>query len=337
MNKQTQGDCHVANYTRLSMRERCLISTFLSMSAKVSLIAERSGRHRSTIYRELNRNTQGERYMPGIAHALAIERHPKPDNKLQTHADLNHYVRTGLENGWSPEQISGRMRAEKQYFYVCAESIYRFVYRNKNLGLYKLLPRRQPKRYPRCERNKHQRKQQMLMRHINLRTPEANLRSTVGHWEGDTIRFPKDQKTCVTTLVDRKSRFLFLRKNEDKKSKTVIGHIFNGIKNSSKKIWRSITFDQGSEFMEFRKIERQAKCKVYFCDPRSPWQRPTNENTNGRLRRFLPKKFKIDDVTQDYLDTITNMVNNTPRKCLGYQTPREVITQHWKGLCRTTL
>ena len=147
------------------------------------------------------------------------------------------------------------------------------------------------------DRNKRNRKIQLMMRHITLRAPEANLRIAPGHWEGDTIRFPRDQKTCVTTLVERKSRFLFLRKNEDKKSKTVINHIFFGIKNSSKKIWRSITFDQGKEFMEFRKIERQTKCKVYFCDPRSPWQRPTNENTNGRLRRFLPKKFKIDSIT----------------------------------------
>jgi len=327
----------VTNYTHLSMRERCIITTFLSMKTKISVIAERIGRHRSTIYRELERNTEDEKYMPGVAHELAKERHPHASNKLQTNFDLNNYVRTGLESGWSPEQISGRMKIEKQYFYVCAESIYRFIYRNKNIGLYKFLPRRQPKRYTRYERNKHKRKQQMLMRHISFRAPEANLRSTIGHWEGDTIRFPKEQKTCVTTLVERKSRFLFLRKNEDKKSKTVIDHIFTGIKNSSKKIWRSITFDQGNEFMEFRKIERQTKCKIYFCDPRSPWQRPTNENTNGRLRRFLPKKFKIDEVTQDFLDIIANMVNNTPRKCLGYQTPREVITQHWKDFCRTTL
>jgi IS30 family transposase len=327
----------VGDYTHLGMRERCLISTFLSMNVKISEIAERMGRHRSTIYRELARNTKEERYMPGIADALAKERHPHPPNKLQKNVELNTYVREHLENGWSPEQISGRMKFENKTFYICAESIYRFVYRHKNLGLYKFLPRRQPKRYRMIERNKHRKKQQMLMRHINLRAPEANLRSTIGHWEGDTIRFPKDQKTCVTTLVDRKSRFLFLRKNENKKSKTVIDHIFFGIKNSSKKIWRSITFDQGSEFMEFRKIERQTKCKIYFCDPRSPWQRPTNENTNGRLRRFLPKKFKIDGITQEYLDKIANMANNTPRKCLGYQTPREVITHHWKGFCRTAL
>ena len=137
----------MANYTHLSMRERCLITHFLSMKAKIDVIAERTGRHRSTIYRELKRNTQGERYMPGIAHELAKERHPHASNKLQTNFDLNNYVRVGLESGWSPEQISGRMKIEQQKFYVCAESIYRFVYRNKHLGLYKLLPRRQPKKH----------------------------------------------------------------------------------------------------------------------------------------------------------------------------------------------
>lgn len=325
------------NYTHLSLRERCLLSTFLSMNLKIFVISERMGRHRSTIYRELERNTQGERYMPGIAETLAKERHPHASNKLQTNTDLNNYVRVGLENGWSPEQISGRMKIENKSFYVCAESMYRYIYRNKHLGLHKLLPRRQPKRYPMIERNKRKRKHQMLMRHISLRPPEANLRNTMGHWEGDTIRFPRDQKTCVTTLVERKSRFLFLRKNENKKSKTVIDHIFYGIKNSPKKIWKSIAFDQGTEFMAFRKIERQTTCKVYFCDPHSPWQRGSNENMNGRLRRFLPKKFKIDEITQDFLDRIAIQVNNTPRKCLGYQTPREVLIQYWKGFCRTTL
>lgn len=189
------------------------------MNVKISEMADRMGRHRSTIYRELTRNTKGKKYMPGIADALAKERHPHPPNKLDKHAELNNYVMRGLHAGWSPEQISGRMKLESKPFYVCAESIYRFAYRHKHLGLYKLLPRRQPKRYPMLDRKKRNRKVQLMMRHITLRAPEADLRNAVGHWEGDTIRFPKDQKTCVTTLVDRKSRFLFLRKNEDKKVK----------------------------------------------------------------------------------------------------------------------
>lgn len=327
----------MTDYTHLSMKDRCLIATFLSMKTKISTIATRSGRHRSTIYREINRNKSGNRYMPGLAHSMAKERHPRPSNKLQDHAELNKYVLTGLQKSWSPEQISGRMKIEKKEFYVCPESIYRYVYRNKSLGLYKLLPTRKSKRRSRSDRKNHSKKPQMMMRNISLRTKEADLRETIGHWEGDTIRFPKDQKTCVTTLVERKSRYVCLRKNKNKKSKTVIDKICSTIKSTPKKMWGSLALDQGTEFMDFRSIERETKCKIYFCDPHSPWQRGSNENMNGRLRRFLPKKFKIDGITQRTLDKIAIQVNNTPRKCLGYQTPDEVFKQHWKSYCRTTL
>jgi len=164
------------DYTHLSMRDRCLIATFLSMQTKISTIATRSGRHRSTIYREIKRNTSGERYMPGIAHEMAQQRHPGPSNKLQTHSELNKYVLAGLKNGWSPEQISGRMEIEKQEFYVCPESIYRYVYRNKNLGLYKLLPTKKSKRRSRSDRKQNQKKPQMIMRNINLRTNDTAAR-----------------------------------------------------------------------------------------------------------------------------------------------------------------
>ena len=327
----------MAKYTHLGMRDRCLIATFLSMSTKVSTIAARSGRHRSTIYREINRNRTGSSYMPGIAHGLAKERHPGPKNKLQTHMELNSFVLAGLKSGWTPEQISGRMKRDKKDFYVCAESIYRFIYRNKNLGWSKFLVKGKSKRLSRCDRNEHPKKPQMAMRNINLRTKEADLRVIMGHWEGDTIRFPKDQKTCVTTLVERTSRFVFLRKNKNAKSKTVMDHIYRAIKSTPTKIWSSLTFDQGSEFMAFRNIERQTKCKIYFCDPHSPWQRGSNENMNGRLRRFLPKKFEIDNINQRTLDRIAIQANSTPRKCLGYMTPEEVLKQHWKTYCRTAL
>ena len=327
----------MTDYTHLSMRDRCLIATFLSMEAKISTIALRSGRHRSTIYREIKRNKSGKRYMPGIAHEMAKQRHPGPSNKLQTNIELNEYVLIGLRKGWSPEQISGRMKIEKKEFYVCPESIYRYVYRNKNLGLYKLLPTRKSNRRSRSDRKQYPKKPQMTMRHIDLRTKNADLRNIIGHWEGDTIRFPRDQKTCVTTLVERKSRYVCLRKNKNKKSKTVIDHICAAIKLAPKKMWRSLALDQGNEFMNFRNIERETKCKIYFCDPHSPWQRGSNENMNGRLRRFLPKKFKIDGINQKSLDKIAIQVNNTPRKCLGYKTPEEVFKQHWKSDCRTTL
>jgi IS30 family transposase len=317
------------------MKERCLIATFLSMDVKIETIAARSGRHRSTIYREIRRNKQGKRYMPGIAHQMAAERHPCPPNKLQTHIALNQYVLAGLKKGWSPEQISGRMKLEKKDFYACQESIYRYIYKNKSLGLCKLLPKRKATRRCRIARNPHKSKHQLARRNISLRSEEVNLRTTFGHWEGDTIRFPKDQKTCVTTLVERKSRYVCLHKNKNKQSNTIIDHILNTIKVMPKKMWGTLTLDQGSEFMSFRTIEYQTKCKVYFCDPHSPWQRGGNENMNGRLRRFLPKKFKIDRINQRTLDRIAIQANSTPRKCLNYQTPEEVIMQHWKAYCRT--
>src|SRR6185437_16684173 len=126
------------------MRERCLINTFLSMNLSIDDIAKRMNRHRSTIYRELGRNISYGCYMPAIAHAQAKQRHPKPPSMLDKNEELNKYVLDGLQQGWTPEQISGRMKNENKKFYVCPESIYRYIYRNKNLGLYKLLPSRKP-------------------------------------------------------------------------------------------------------------------------------------------------------------------------------------------------
>lgn len=307
------------------------------MKVSISEIARRMNRHRSTIYRELGRNIYCGTYLPAIAHEQAKERHPRPLNKLDEDHDLNEYVLNGLQQGWSPEQISGRMKLDGKSFYVCPESIYRYVYRNKHLGLYKLLPTRKPKRRSRHHRKIYLNRQQIAKRNISNRSPEVDSRGELGHWEGDTIRFPKSQKTCVTTLVERKSRYVCLRKNEDKKSNTVINHICQKIKSAPKKLWRSLTFDQGTEFMNFRTIERETKSKIFFCDSHSPWQRGSNENMNGRLRRYLPKKFNIDGVSQNYLESIEVLMNNTPRKCLGFYTPAEIIKQHYKGFCRTSL
>jgi len=134
-------------YTHLGMKERCLIATFLSINAKISTIAQRTGRHRSTIYRELKRNTKrAKTYMPGIANELTKNRHPCPPNKIDTTPALYKFVFKSLNKGWSPEQISGRMRQLKKHFYVSTESIYRYIYQNKKSDLYKLLPQRKPKR-----------------------------------------------------------------------------------------------------------------------------------------------------------------------------------------------
>jgi IS30 family transposase len=203
-----KGNRRVEHYTHLSMRERCLLNTFLEMKLSIRKIAKRMERHPSTLYRELERNTYFGGYIPSIAHEQAKQRHPCPSNKLDDNEELNRYVLDGLQKGWSPEQISGRMKKENKDFYVCAESIYRYVYRNKNLGLYKLLPSKKPGRRARFERKIRGNKSQILARNISHRPLEVNDRNQIGHWEGDTIRFKKTQKSCVTTLVERKSRFV---------------------------------------------------------------------------------------------------------------------------------
>ena len=319
----------MSHYTRLSMNERCSIAAFLSIGAKVKIIAERTGRHRSTIYREIKRNQPEERYLPGKANELARKRHPHPPNKIDTNPELNSFVIEGLNKGWSPEQISGRLLRLRKPFYVCHESIYRYVYRNKNEGLYKLLPCRKPKRCFGMPRKAGQ-KAQLLKRNISYRPEEINLRKTFGHWEGDTIHFANGQMSTVTTLVERKSRFVFLYKNIGKKSKETVEGIYKVSKQSPSKLWNTLTLDQGTEFTAFQWLEREARLKVYFCDPHSPWQRGSNENMNGRLRRYLPRNINIGETNQEKLDKISWLLNHTPRKCLGYQTPKEVLRQCWR-------
>lgn len=329
------GSCRMANYTHLSMVERCRFNCFLSMKLKIGEIAKRMDRHPSTLYRELNRNTKYGVYLPSTAHRLAHTRHPHPPNKLDVHAALNNYVIEKLHLGWTPEEIAGRMRLDKLDFYICAESIYRYIYRNKHLGLYKLLPSKQPKRRPFKVRKTHQKS--LLPWNISKRPPEVDERLTSGHWEGDTIRFQKIYKACVTTLVERTTRYVFLKKNIDGKTKNVINGMVSLMLSTPKKLWSSMTLDLGMEFMCFREIERKTKCDVWFCNPSSPWQRGSNENTNGRLRRFLPRNIDIDQLPEKILEKIASQMNDTPRKCLGYRTPREMLIRHWKRLCRTSL
>lgn len=127
-----------------------------------------------------------------------------------------------------------------------------------------------------------------------------------------------------------------MRKNKNKGSQEVTQGMYSIFKASPKKLWRTLTLDQGSEFMSYHWLERETKYRIFFCDPHSPGHRGSNENMNGRLRRYMPQKFKIDKAEQETLDIIAIRVNNTPRKCLGYQTPREVFRQCWRGLSLTT-
>jgi IS30 family transposase len=316
------------------MRERRRLAMLHSMNLPISEIARRLRRHRSTLYRELSRNRDKGYYWPGVAHQKARQRHPRKRLKLKQYPQLRDYVSTHLQCGWSPEQIAGRLRLERQPVSLCHESIYRYIYRYK-LTYHRYLTQQKPQRGIRYK----QRKQTyyIVSRQLKCRSKEVETRQTFGHWEGDTLRFRKCRRTCVTSLVERKSLLVLLKHNQNAKSETVMNNIKVLLCNTPRKIWQSITFDQGSEFAQSWTVERCSRAKVYYAQPHSPWQRGTNENTNRRLRRYLPRQMQLKQLTQPVLDNIATKMNNTPRKCLGFLTPKEVYANFCKTTCRAAM
>lgn len=325
----------MGNYTHLSMTDRRQLHVFLEMGLSIATIAKRLEKHRSTLYRELNRNQTESHYLLGEAHRKANLRAKRDKTcKLRTDAALYDYVVRHLKLGWSPEQISGRMKLNQKKFYVCHETIYRYIYSEKNKGLYQYLPNKKPKRRQHCAR-----KQQQCrfgeIRLITKRPIQVEQRKRIGHWEGDLIEFSGTKKKTITTLVERKSRIVSLIKNNAKVSAVVMEKIKNKLNDNPSLPCQTITFDQGSEFADYKRIELGTKCKVYYCETRSPWQKGSNENMNGRLRRYLPRSADIDQITQSDLDQLAEKMNNLPRKCLGYLTPKELFLQHQIRSCRT--
>jgi IS30 family transposase len=325
----------MGNYTHLSISDRRRFCTFLEMGLSVSDIAKKLGRHRSTLYRELNRNAEPEGYLPKAAQLKTAERaQQKRPSKLQTNGVLRDYVIRSLQKGWSPEQIAGRMRYHKLSFYACHETIYQFVYRSRNKNLYYYLSYKKPKRQRRYDRQKSPCRYGKI-RLITQRPEDIATRKRFGHWEGDTIQFKGTKEKVVTTLVERKSRLLFLIKNNRKHSHGVMDKIKEKLKGLPNKMCKTITFDQGIEFADYRHLEQHIKCKVYYCETHSPWQKGSNENMNGRLRWHLPRETDIAKMTQEELDKLAKKMNLCPRKCLGYKTPNELFIQQYKNDCRT--
>lgn len=324
----------MGDYTHLSLRERRQLYVFLKMGLSIAKIAERLNRHRSSLYRELQRN-KDDSYLPVIAHQHAQRRAKEQRySKLQKDKLLHDYVINHLKEGWSPEQIAGRLKVENKKYYVCAESIYRYIYQTKNKELYYCLALKKSKRRRHFSRKK-QRCRYGEIRLITQRPAEIALRTHYGHWEGDTIAFQKTRKSSVTTLVERKSRMIRLIKNTTKQSEKVMSAIREKFQGESPKICKTITFDQGVEFANYRLVEKGLACKIYYCEPHSPWQKGGNENMNGRLRRYLPPRTPIHEVTQQQLDLLAKKMNNVPRKCLGFKKPKELFFQYQKNICRT--
>ena len=288
-------------YRQLLLDEREALFRMKDAKLPVSRIAERLGRHPSTIYRELHRNFFYDEdsyycgYFPSVAHKLASDRRV-PGRKLARNPALASYVIDGLHRCWSPEQIAGRLRFGCQNgLRVSHETIYQYVYgvEGKRQEHYRLLPWSRRRRRPRRGR-KPRGLQIPLANGIDQRPADIAERVDFGHWEGDLVQFRKVYgKANLTSLVERKSRYAVLWRNPSRSSAGVMAGIDRQLAPLPPVLRRTVTFDRGTEFAAYPSLHRKLAMDSYFCEPRSPWQQGGVENFNGRLRRFLPSDTDI--------------------------------------------
>lgn len=292
-------------------------------------IARYLDRHPSTIMREIKRNSEKFWYHPLHADEEYNKRRKYSKVRfIDKNKDIREHITLALQNGISPDAISGRLRLthkEQPDMQISHESIYSWIYAQTAQGsdLYKYLSRGVKKRQRRLNK-KRSRIQIPDRTSIHLRPQAVESRRWQGHWEGDTIT-GKGHQGYIATLVERKSYFLAAGLMTDKRPETcnkAILEAFGEIQNRSIK---SITFDNGSEFCQHKILQEGLECKVYFADPYSAWQRGINEHTNGLLRRYFSKKMNFKNLTQNDVDEVVNKLNNMSRKSLGYKTPYEVF------------
>ena len=236
-----------------------------------------------------------------------------------------------LKARWSPEQIAGRLLADGvSPVRVCPETIYRFIYGKEDyaLELYRDLPEGRRRRRRRGSRKPRDGLIPFDCR-ISQRPDFIEDRSQFGHWEGDLLIFRRELgEANVTSLVERKSRYTVMIKNRSRHSRPIIDKIIDAFSPLPAFARQSFTFDRGTEFRGFKALEDGIGARSWFCDPNSPWQKGAVENTNKRIRRFMPGDTDLSNVAQQQLVDLAHHLNSLPRKCLGYKTPAEVFMAH---------
>lgn len=318
----------------LSMEEREDISRRLAAHESCRSIARALGRSASTVSREIARNGGPHRYRGVEADRRAWERAKRPKrSKLEAHRGLRAHVVEKLAQDWSPQQIAGWLRAHYQSepaMQISHESIYRslFVQARGELRkeLVKHLRRRRSVRRPKATSNR--RPQGGAIQDglsIRDRPPEIEDRAVPGHWEGDLLCGKKG--TQIATLVERKTRFVILVRTATAEAEVVADALIDAIKKLPDSLRDSLTWDRGSELADHTSISLATDMDIYFCDPQSPWQRGSNENTNGLLRQYLPKGTDLSQFSQPALDAIADRLNTRPRKTLDYKTPAEALNE----------
>ncbi len=311
---------------KISYRERVQIEVSIGVGLSNGEIALKLGRHKSSITREINRNKGGPKrknYRAEFAQAQAdfskyraTQQNPGKDPKIWK------YVEAKLRIGWTPELISGRIAYDHPQWSISHETVYQYIYREGH-RLTGYLPSRRTYRRPKGPRRG--KRSKIVNRLSILERPEViNHRSEAGHWESDSI-ISRKSKAGLNVMVERQARYVHITKLEDLTAAKTQAAITKRLSNWSAEWRRTITYDNGSENSRHEQINKELGTQSYFCEPYHSWEKGSVEQVNMLIRRYVPKGTDLALLTAEQVQYIEDQLNDRPKKCLGYKTPREFI------------
>lgn len=322
-------------YIRLSFRDREEISRGIWAEESLAEISRRINRPTSTVSREVKRNNKYKwcyRAEKAQKRAVELRKQGRCPKKIDTNLNLKEYIYERLKTEWSPEEIANRVRIDyprDNTMRISHESIYQYLYCLARGELKKELMKglRQERKIRQQRKYAHYRKQRIQdIISISERPKEVKDRIVPGHWEGDLI-VGKGHKSALGTLVERTTRLTLLVPLKTKDAFSVRKAMVKSFKRVPKQFRKTMTYDRGSEMSQHKLFTKETKIQVYFADPHSPWQRGTNENTNGLIRQYFPKGTDFRKVTTKAIRQAEQRLNSRPRKTLGYYTPSEKFYQ----------
>lgn len=323
-------------YKQLSIEERESIQIRVWHKKSIRFIAKELGRSPATISRELKRNCPSSRrvYTPRVAHKKAQDRIQERASRYRLkNPEIRNYVIDKLKENYSPEQIAGRLMLDSPGLKISHEAIYQFIYSQYHregcgdcvgLDLRIYLKRRHKVRHRKYTPFRPQRLKIKDAISIDERPKSIELRRFIGHWEGDSV-ISRQSKVGLNTLVERKSGLVFISRIENRTGKVTAEAVINRLKILPSSKRKTLTLDNGSENAGHKIITKELNTKCYFAHPYCSCERATNENTNGLIRYYLPKKTDFKFVTNSRIKQIENILNNRPRKRLNWLTPLEVF------------
>ena len=320
----------MASYEQFSQEERIMLSALKKRGLNQEEIGRELGKNQSSISREIKRNgNEDGSYHAGEARRKKSERKKKASQKLKRIENdvwLEKYIVKKLKQYWSPEQIAGRWKKDYGET-ICHETIYQYVYAERS----------ELKRYLRCRKGKYRRRygtrkrekqrESEKKRRIDTRPEIVERRERLGDWEGDTVVGERGTGYLITH-VERKSGYVMVDYVVRATADAVNEKTKNRFKKIPKKKRKTMTYDNGKEFEWYEKLEKEIEMKVYFAYPYHAWERGTNENTNGLIRQFFPKKTSFSEVTEKNTRRAERLLNSRPRKRLGYLTPLELFVKN---------